>query len=119
MPQRPESARSFPLKTIMLGVVDIAQTTVEMAEQIHARLRSALEHIDARRLMAAPDCGADYAPQGDCNSEKAAEPSCRGSRCMRLRLALHAVDAVGIVHAMLLRVQALLLPIKTFVFSGH
>jgi hypothetical protein len=25
---------------------------------------------------------------------------------------LHAVDAVGIVHAMLLRVQALLLPIK-------
>ena len=34
-------------------------------------------------------------------------------------LALHAVDAVGIVHAMLLRVQALLLPIKTLVFSGH
>ncbi len=35
------------------------------------------------------------------------------------RLALHAIDAVGIVHAMLLRVQALLLPIKTLVFSGH
>jgi multidrug resistance efflux pump len=35
------------------------------------------------------------------------------------RFALHAVDAVGIVHAMLLRVQALLLPIKTLVFSGH
>jgi multidrug resistance efflux pump len=34
-------------------------------------------------------------------------------------LMLHAVDAVGIVHAMLLRVQALLLPIKTLVFSGH
>jgi multidrug resistance efflux pump len=33
--------------------------------------------------------------------------------------ALHAVDAVGIVHAMLLRVQALLLPIKTLVLSGH
>jgi hypothetical protein len=32
---------------------------------------------------------------------------------------LHAVDAVGFVHAMLLRVQALLLPIKTLVFSGH
>ena len=32
---------------------------------------------------------------------------------------LHAVDAVGIVHAMLLRVQALLLPIKTLVLSGH
>jgi Major Facilitator Superfamily len=32
---------------------------------------------------------------------------------------LHAVDAVDIVHAMLLRVQALLLPIKTLVLSGH
>jgi multidrug resistance efflux pump len=32
---------------------------------------------------------------------------------------LHAVDAVGLVHAMLLRVQALLLPIKTLVLSGH
>jgi multidrug resistance efflux pump len=34
-------------------------------------------------------------------------------------LMLHAVDAVGIVHAMLLRIQALVLPIKTLVFSGH
>jgi multidrug resistance efflux pump len=33
--------------------------------------------------------------------------------------ALHAVDAVGLVHAMLLRVQALLLPVKTLVMSGH
>lgn len=32
---------------------------------------------------------------------------------------LHAVDAVGFVHAMLLRIQALLLPIKTLVLSGH
>jgi multidrug resistance efflux pump len=35
------------------------------------------------------------------------------------RVALHAVDAVGIVHAMILRIQALLLPIKTLVLSGH
>jgi multidrug resistance efflux pump len=33
--------------------------------------------------------------------------------------ALHAVDAVGIVHAMLLRIQALLLPIKTLALGGH
>jgi multidrug resistance efflux pump len=32
---------------------------------------------------------------------------------------LHAVDAVGVVHAMLLRIQALLLPVKTLVLSGH
>jgi hypothetical protein len=34
-------------------------------------------------------------------------------------LMLHAVDAVGLVHAMILRIQALVLPIKTLVFSGH
>lgn len=35
------------------------------------------------------------------------------------RLWLHAVDAVGVVHAMLLRIQALVLPVKTLVLSGH
>jgi multidrug resistance efflux pump len=33
--------------------------------------------------------------------------------------ALHAIDTVGLVHALLLRIQALLLPIQTLVFSGH
>ncbi len=32
---------------------------------------------------------------------------------------LHVVDATGLVHAILLRIQALLLPIKTLVLSGH
>ncbi|MBR0713277.1 HlyD family secretion protein [Bradyrhizobium liaoningense] len=35
------------------------------------------------------------------------------------KVALHVVDGVGLVHAMLLRIQALLLPIKTLVLSGH
>jgi hypothetical protein len=35
------------------------------------------------------------------------------------KIALHVVDGVGLVHAMLLRIQALLLPIKTLVLSGH
>ena len=34
-------------------------------------------------------------------------------------VALHAVDAVGLVHALLLRIQATVLPIKLLVFSGH
>jgi len=29
------------------------------------------------------------------------------------------VDTVGLVHALILRIQALLLPIKTLVFAGH
>jgi multidrug resistance efflux pump len=34
-------------------------------------------------------------------------------------LILHAVDAVGLVHAMILRIQVLLFPIKTLVLSAH
>jgi multidrug resistance efflux pump len=34
-------------------------------------------------------------------------------------IALHAVDAVGIVHAILLRIQAILMPFSMLVFSGH
>jgi len=32
---------------------------------------------------------------------------------------LHMVDAVGLVHAMILRLQAILLPVQTLVLSGH
>ena len=35
------------------------------------------------------------------------------------RLFLHAVDAVGIVHAVILRIQTLVLPVQTLVFTGH
>lgn len=35
------------------------------------------------------------------------------------RTVLHVIDAVGLVHALLLRIQALLIPIKTLVLSGH
>ncbi|WP_262297832.1 HlyD family secretion protein [Microvirga sesbaniae] len=34
-------------------------------------------------------------------------------------LALHGVDAVGLVHAMILRIQALVFPIQTLVLGGH
>ena len=35
------------------------------------------------------------------------------------KIFLHGVDAVGIVHAMILRIQALMLPIKLLVLGGH
>jgi multidrug resistance efflux pump len=34
-------------------------------------------------------------------------------------IALHVVDALAIVHAMILRLQALVLPFKALVFSAH
>ncbi|MBV8837068.1 MAG: HlyD family secretion protein, partial [Alphaproteobacteria bacterium] len=41
-----------------------------------------------------------------------------GTSMMR-RVALHAVDALALVHALILRLQALMLPFKTLVFGGH
>jgi multidrug resistance efflux pump len=32
---------------------------------------------------------------------------------------LHAIDAVGLVHAMILRLQAIMLPVQTLVLTGH
>jgi len=34
-------------------------------------------------------------------------------------LYLHMIDAVGVVHAVILRIQTLLLPVKMLVFAGH
>ncbi len=41
-----------------------------------------------------------------------------GTSTMR-GIVLHAVDAVGLVHAMILRIQTLLYPIQTLVLGGH
>jgi hypothetical protein len=35
------------------------------------------------------------------------------------RTALHVVDAPALVHALILRLQAIVLPFRTLVFSGH
>jgi multidrug resistance efflux pump len=35
------------------------------------------------------------------------------------RLTLHSIDALGLVHALILRLQALMLPVKVLVLSGH
>ncbi len=53
----PELLEAFAHKTVILGVVDVARTRVETEEEIRDHLRAALEHIDAGRLIAAPDCG--------------------------------------------------------------
>ena len=43
--------------TVILGVVAIGMSRVKSVEEIRTRLNEALSHIDANRLMAAPDCG--------------------------------------------------------------
>ena len=43
--------------TVILGAVAISQTRIESREEIQDRLAGALRHIEADRLMVAPDCG--------------------------------------------------------------
>ena len=47
----------FKTTTIILGCFDISSSKVESVDEIEEQLRQALEHIDAERLIAAPDCG--------------------------------------------------------------
>jgi 5-methyltetrahydropteroyltriglutamate--homocysteine methyltransferase len=47
-------------KTMMVGVLDLGTEEVESSETVAERIRAALRHIDARRLVLAPDCGMKY-----------------------------------------------------------
>ena len=54
---------TLPSKTIILGVIDLADMAVETAETVAARIRRALPHVDAARIVVAPDCGLKYLPR--------------------------------------------------------
>jgi 5-methyltetrahydropteroyltriglutamate--homocysteine methyltransferase len=54
---------SLPGKTIILGVLDLSDMTVESPETVAARIRRALPHVDAARVIVAPDCGLKYLPR--------------------------------------------------------
>ena len=47
----------FSKTDIILGVADVARSRIETPEEIRASLSAALNHIEADRLLAGPDCG--------------------------------------------------------------
>ncbi len=47
----------LPTKTVIFGSVAIASSRVETVDEVVARLKAALKHIDRERLVVAPDCG--------------------------------------------------------------
>jgi len=47
-------------KTIVLGVIDLGDQTIETAEIVAGRIRAALKFVNAERLVPAPDCGMKY-----------------------------------------------------------
>ncbi|WP_305097700.1 5-methyltetrahydropteroyltriglutamate--homocysteine methyltransferase [Croceibacterium aestuarii] len=54
---------SLPGKTIILGVLDLSTHAVEEPETVAARIRKALPHISADKVIVAPDCGLKYLPR--------------------------------------------------------
>src|SRR5581483_3756136 len=52
----------LPSKTIILGVIDLSDLTVETPETVAARIRKALPYVAPGRLVIAPDCGMKYLP---------------------------------------------------------
>jgi 5-methyltetrahydropteroyltriglutamate--homocysteine methyltransferase len=50
-------------KTIILGVLDLADHAVESPGTVADRIRRALPHVDADKLVIAPDCGMKYLPR--------------------------------------------------------
>jgi 5-methyltetrahydropteroyltriglutamate--homocysteine methyltransferase len=50
-------------KTIILGVLNLDDHTVESDEQVAARVRRALPYVPAERIVLAPDCGMKYLPR--------------------------------------------------------
>ncbi|QXQ05076.1 5-methyltetrahydropteroyltriglutamate--homocysteine methyltransferase [Sphingosinicellaceae bacterium] len=50
-------------KSIILGVIDLSTHDIETAETVAARIRRALPHVDADKVIVAPDCGMKYLPR--------------------------------------------------------
>src|SRR5213594_2147071 len=54
----------LPGKTIILGVIDLNDMTVETPEKVAARIRRALPFVASKNIVVAPDCGMKYLPRG-------------------------------------------------------
>ena len=55
--------RGLPRQSILLGVLDLSTEEIETPEIVAARVRRGLEHVEAERLIVAPDCGLKYLPR--------------------------------------------------------
>jgi multidrug resistance efflux pump len=100
---------------IATGQIRPSEQLVDLAEVTRpGTITAYLEPLFASGLDGVPP-GSNCIVNAYSNHHEAlADPSLSPLRA----LALHGVDAVGVVHASLLRVQALLMPIRALVLSG-
>jgi 5-methyltetrahydropteroyltriglutamate--homocysteine methyltransferase len=72
-------------KTIILGVIDLADPAVETMDQVTARIRAGLARVTPDRLVLAPDCGMKYLPRDTAFGKLRALSD--GARAVRAQLA--------------------------------
>jgi 5-methyltetrahydropteroyltriglutamate--homocysteine methyltransferase len=77
----------LPGKTVILGVLDLSDMSVETPETVAARIRRALPHVPVERIIVAPDCGLKYLP-GDVAFGKLCA-MVEGANIVRRELAKH------------------------------
>ena len=54
----------LPSKSILVGVIDMADESIETPDAVAERIRRALDVIPPERLIVAPDCGMKYLDRG-------------------------------------------------------
>jgi 5-methyltetrahydropteroyltriglutamate--homocysteine methyltransferase len=79
--------KTLPGKTIILGTLDLSDMAVEAPETVATRIRRALPHVPAERIVVAPDCGLKYLPH-DVAFEKICS-MVRGAKIVRGELTGH------------------------------
>ena len=72
-------------KTIILGVIDLADPAVETMDLVTARIRAGLARVTPDRLVLAPDCGMKYLPRDTAFGKLRALVD--GARAVRAQLA--------------------------------
>ncbi len=76
--------RDLSEKTIVLGVIDLDDMTVETPGTVAARIERAFAHAPPERIVAAPDCGFKYVPRNIAFAKLAALAA--GAKLARERL---------------------------------
>jgi 5-methyltetrahydropteroyltriglutamate--homocysteine methyltransferase len=75
----------LPGKTIILGTLDLSDMAIEKPETVAARIRRALPHVTAERIVVAPDCGLKYLPRAVAYGKMCA--MVEGAKIVRAELA--------------------------------
>ncbi|MGE4010593.1 MAG: uroporphyrinogen decarboxylase family protein, partial [Alphaproteobacteria bacterium] len=77
--------KKLPGKSIILGVINLEDMNVESPETVAARIRRALPHAPAEKLIIAPDCGMKYLPRDVAYAKMVA--MVKGTEIVRAELA--------------------------------